>query len=397
MSQLYIRRSRSIVNDESLSESVFTTPGDWDCSMNLAVHRKHRSEFKIECVFPSAGFLKQLLLPINPSLGGRNAAVFKVNAFDYANNQMKSLFYIHLVFDPNCELSPDSQQLESAQAMYTCVRVPKSRLLKYSITSMDGSDYRHIVDIAVPLQSLMVCLNMYSHKQEMVMTYDSDDRQIVLNGRCVSYAEYWHTSDIGQSMVCRLKTINLNPLQLPFDGSDFNFVDVDYFSISPKLLYPCLHDIASDSASSKLVLELVPPDDTNSRCVLGLGKRDELEHSLLGQATTGEPAAVNEGEARYARGLLQLLVGETGEPLGEGPPAGELLPALADTATSPLSSRTLVIDVERHALISWCSLLVLQLIQKTEERHAPRSLDHEPRGVGLEPLLVDLYELLLSD
>ncbi|CDR97409.1 hypothetical protein, conserved [Babesia bigemina] len=281
MSQLYIRRSRSIVNDESLTESVFTTPGDWDYSMNLAAHRKHRSEFKIECVFPSAGFLKQLLLPINPSLGGRNTAVFKVNALDYANNQMKSLFYIHLVFDPNCMMM---QSMMSGQAMYTCVRVPKSRLLKYSITSMDGSDYRHIVDIAVPLQSLMVCLNMYSHKvsagapcytppqQEMVMSYDSDDRQIVLNGRCVSYAEYWHTSDIGQSMVCRLKTINLNPLQLPFDGSDFNFVDVDYFSISPKLLYPCLHDIASDSASSKLVLELVPPDETNNRCVLGLAR-----------------------------------------------------------------------------------------------------------------------------
>ncbi|GIX61099.1 starch-binding associating with outer membrane family protein [Babesia caballi] len=102
MSQLYIQRSKAIVNEEFNTDSVFTSPGDWESRMDFLMRRHPHSEFKIACVFPQAGFLKRILLPINPSLGGRSFAQFKVNTDDY-NNPLKNLFYIHFVFDQGCE------------------------------------------------------------------------------------------------------------------------------------------------------------------------------------------------------------------------------------------------------------------------------------------------------
>lgn len=269
MSQLYISRSKVIVHEESSADTFCNYSGNWENTMTFNASRLGGGDFKVECILPAAAFLKQILSPINPSLGGRNVSVFKVNSSDYSNTQLKNLFYIHFIFQQNYLMI---QAMMSGQAMYTCVRVPKGRFHKYSVTYKDGSEYRGTVDVAIPLQTLLVCLNMYNHNQEVVLFYDSDERHMVLTGNCLNYSEYKRLNDVDKIMICRMKTINMNPLQLPFDGSDFKFVGVDYFSISPKLLYPCLHDIASDSNSSKLVLELLPPEENQSSCVLGLAR-----------------------------------------------------------------------------------------------------------------------------
>ncbi|GFE53530.1 oxidoreductase NAD-binding Rossmann fold family protein [Babesia ovis] len=267
MSQLYIDRSRSIIQDESSAWNSNNSSAYRESALGFDPERRRRSEFRVECVFPQAGLLKRILMPMNPSLGGGQFKMAKLNPTDYANNQIKNLFYIHFVFEPHCMMI---QSMMKGQSMYTCVRVPKNRLQKYSITTMNEEEYGKIIDIAVPLQTLLVCLNMFAQNQELSLVYDSDDRQILMNGRCASYSEYKYNGDVGQQMVCRVNTLNMSPLQLPFDGSHFNFVDVDYFSISPRLLYPCLYDIASDSTSNKLVLELLPLNDGNNKCVLGL-------------------------------------------------------------------------------------------------------------------------------
>lgn len=268
MSQLYIRNSKLIVQEESCSSSVSTLSWDLESSTDLSKSRRGNGEYAIQCLLPGAMFLKQILLPINPSLGGRNPSM-RMNASDISSSQLKNLFYIHLVFHSNYMMV---QSMMSGQSMYTCVRVPRSRFNRYSITAKDGSPYRHTVDIAIPLHTLIVCLNMYQQNQEIEFGYDSDDRHIVIMGKCANYSEYRNTHEVDQLMICRLKTINMPPLQMPFSVSDFKFIGVDYFSISPKILYPCLHDIASDSSSSKLVMEVLPRDECQSNIVLALAR-----------------------------------------------------------------------------------------------------------------------------
>ncbi|EDO08498.2 hypothetical protein BBOV_III009420 [Babesia bovis T2Bo] len=267
MSQLYIAKSRNILQDETNANENLTIHEEWESTILFKNENKHKSEYRIECEFPQAALLKRILLPLNPSLGGGQHKIAKINVADYINNQVKNLYYIHMVFDRNGMMI---QSMMKGQSMYTCVRVPRKKLLRYKITGVDGSEYRDKVDIVIPLQSLMVCLNMYAQTSELVLMCDSDDKQVVLSGKCTSSSEYKYATDAGQPLVCRLNTLNMGPLALPFDGSHFSFVDVDYFSISPRLLYPCLHDIASDSGSNKLVMELLPLNEENNKCVLGL-------------------------------------------------------------------------------------------------------------------------------
>eukprot|EP00371_Babesia_bovis_P003419 XP_001612066.1 hypothetical protein [Babesia bovis T2Bo] len=208
MSQLYIAKSRNILQDETNANENLTIHEEWESTILFKNENKHKSEYRIECEFPQAALLKRILLPLNPSLGGMMI-----------------------------------QSMMKGQSMYTCVRVPRKKLLRYKITGVDGSEYRDKVDIVIPLQSLMVCLNMYaqtvsSHgnkhmsQSELVLMCDSDDKQVVLSGKCTSSSEYKYATDAGQPLVCRLNTLNMGPLALPFDGSHFSFVDVDYFSIS---------------------------------------------------------------------------------------------------------------------------------------------------------------------
>ncbi|KAK1445146.1 hypothetical protein BgAZ_110520 [Babesia gibsoni] len=268
MSYISTHKSRIVETDDSLQGSMRILSWDGDGTLDPRGLRNGNAEYRVECVLPGSVFFKQILLPINPSLGGRNSSV-KLSASDFSSTQLKNLFYVHLVFQHNFMMV---QSMMSGQSMYTCVRVPKTRFTKYSITCRDGKDYPSTIDIAIPLCTLLVCLNLYSQNQEISLYYDSDERQIELSGRYTDYSEYWNTPEVDQLMICKLKTIFMTPLQMPFNGADFKFIGVDYFSISPKILYPCLHDIASDSSSSKLVLEVVPVDESYSNCVLALGR-----------------------------------------------------------------------------------------------------------------------------
>ncbi|KAK2196323.1 hypothetical protein BdWA1_001565 [Babesia duncani] len=163
------------------------------------------------------------------------------------------------------------QSMMSGQSMYTCVRVPSTRFLKYQVENKSTNPEDTTMDIVVSAQTLLVCINMYAQNSELTMFYESNERQIVLKGRCSNYDKYKQSSDIDQYLICKIKTIQMAPLQMPFTASDFNFKNIDHFSIAPKLLYPCIVDIATDCTSGKLVLELLPPEE-GSGAVLGLAR-----------------------------------------------------------------------------------------------------------------------------
>lgn len=49
-------------------------------------------------------------------------------------------------------------------------------------------------------------------QQEVVLFYDSDERHMVLTGNCLNYSEYKRLNDVDKIMICRMKTINMNPV-----------------------------------------------------------------------------------------------------------------------------------------------------------------------------------------
>ncbi|AFZ81691.1 hypothetical protein BEWA_011090 [Theileria equi strain WA] len=195
MSQLYIKRSRILCSQSIESQS---SP-----IRDLFDHDdepvENNSDFNVECVFNSAGFLKLLLTSINPS---------------------QSDLMI--------------QSMMSGQSMYTCISISKNRFIKYSFGCEDETQMNQSVDVVLSLQAILICINMYSQNNEVSMSYNTNDRHVILKGKCTNYDKYKHSSEIEQYLVCRLKTIHTSPLNMPFEDFDFDINKYDYFTIAAR-------------------------------------------------------------------------------------------------------------------------------------------------------------------
>ncbi|UKJ89999.1 hypothetical protein MACJ_003257 [Theileria orientalis] len=265
MSQFVIKRSRVLS-----SQSVETPP-------KISSDRNPPSFFdylpkdtivnpNIECVFKTSGFLKLVLLSISPTQN-RNVSLFRGS--DQYSAQVKTLFYVHFVFKPDYFMI---QSMMEGQSMYTCISLSKEHLKRYTFAK-EPSNNSETVDVAVPLQGILICVGMFSQNHEISLSYNFEDKHIVLRGNCSNFDKYKYVSDTGQFLICKLKTISATPLNIPFEDLFFNIHKYDYFTICPKLLYSCFSDVTTDATSTRMIIEVTPPTH-NSTHILGMSREN---------------------------------------------------------------------------------------------------------------------------
>ncbi|XP_953481.1 uncharacterized protein TA11235 [Theileria annulata] len=267
MSQLLIKRNR-ILSSQSVDSQPSPSPDDIRGRLFIEGLDDLESESDIECVFKTSGFLKLLLLSINPSQT-RNLPTSKIS--EGMGIQSNSSYYVHFVFKPEYLMI---QSMMEGQSMYTCISISKEHLNKYTFMN-NLPQNMNTVDVAVPLKPILICIGMYSQNSELSLSYNTEDKQIVLKGNCTDYDRFKYSSDVGQHLFCRLKTILASPLNIPFEDLFFNIEKYDYFTISPKILYSCIYDITTDSSSTRMILEVTPPTP-NSPHVLGMTRENSV-------------------------------------------------------------------------------------------------------------------------
>eukprot|EP00375_Theileria_parva_P001813 XP_764488.1 hypothetical protein [Theileria parva strain Muguga] len=206
MSQLFIKRNR-ILSSQSLESQSSASPNVVQGKLFIEGLDDSESQSDIECVFKTSGFLKLLLLSINPT---QNLMI---------------------------------QSMMEGQSMYTCISISKEHLNKYTFMN-NLPQNMSTVDVAVPLKPILICIGMYSQnvsltdlilkQSELSLSYNTEDKQIVLKGNCTDYDRFKYSSDVGQHLVCRLKTILASPLNIPFEDLFFNIEKYDYFTISTR-------------------------------------------------------------------------------------------------------------------------------------------------------------------
>lgn len=113
------------------------------------------------------------------------------------------------------------QSMMEGQSMYTCISISKEHLNKYTFMN-NLPQNMSTVDVAVPLKPILICIGMYSQnvsltdlilkQSELSLSYNTEDKQIVLKGNCTDYDRFKYSSDVGQHLVCRLKTILASPV-----------------------------------------------------------------------------------------------------------------------------------------------------------------------------------------